>query len=111
MAASKDGGYSGSKGPTNKGSGAPKSHRASQSPPNPFRPGLASPVKSPGGSNFRSRHQNPMVLRSSAPGKQLAPISSGKAEFRLKNKNGFGGIKRDREDKPRSGAKEAFGGG
>lgn len=81
-----------------KGHGAPKSHRAKQSPPNPFRPGLASPVKSPGGSNYRTRHQNPQVLSHAQP-TSMAPISNGKTEFRIKNKNaGFGGIIRDRED-------------
>lgn len=91
--------------PSNSGHGAPKSHRAKQSPPNSFRPGLASPTKSPSGSNFKTRHQNPAVLRSSAPGKQLTPINSGRSEYReadvrpKKSPDGFAGVSRqNRED-------------
>ena len=57
-----------------------------RNPPDPFRPRVASPTM--GGSDKQMLTQSPM-------GKQLAPLSDGKREYRLPNKRqGFAGVAR-----------------
>jgi hypothetical protein len=70
----------------------------------------------PSGTAFPAKkgHGAPKAHRGSQnpPANIMAPIHTGKAELRLRNKNGFGSVMRDRENKPmRDGKGMQFGGG
>lgn len=57
--------------------------------------GAAFPTKKGKGAGTLRGSQNP-------PDSTIAPINTGKAEIRVRNRNGFGSVYRDRENKPLS---------
>jgi hypothetical protein len=67
--------------------------------------GVAMPTKKGAGPGTLRGRQKP-------PDNVIAPINTGKGEIRLSNKNGFGSVFRDRENKPmRKTHVTSFGGG